>query len=230
MKRLPTALSTNPKSLPARGNSCVRVALDVPLPRLFDYALPEDIEARVGDRVTVPLRRATTNRRGDRGRKSRASSRADRIKPIVRACATTRRAFRSDWLELMRFLSSLLPASARRNRDRCAAAAPALDQAAAEKGARSASKRRPARDSCRCTSSPPSRQDVVERIAASSAASHACSAARRDRQRQDRGLSASHRARAGARRPGAGAGARDQPDAAARSALPRRLSRRRASR
>ena len=53
MKRLPTALSTNPKSLPDRGNSCIRVALDVPLSKLFEYSLPEEIDARIGDRVAV---------------------------------------------------------------------------------------------------------------------------------------------------------------------------------
>ena len=53
MKRLPTALSTNPKSLPDRGNFCIRVALDVPLQKLFEYSLPEGISARVGDRVAV---------------------------------------------------------------------------------------------------------------------------------------------------------------------------------
>ena len=53
MKRLPKALSTNPKSLPDRGNFCIRVALDVPLQKLFEYSLPEGISARVGDRVAV---------------------------------------------------------------------------------------------------------------------------------------------------------------------------------
>src|SRR5204863_141209 len=57
MKRLPTVLSTNSKSLPERGNSCVRVALDVPLPRLFDYAPPPGASVTSGDRVTVPLGR-----------------------------------------------------------------------------------------------------------------------------------------------------------------------------
>ena len=35
----------------------MRVALEVPLPRLFDYALPEGASATTGDRVTVPLGR-----------------------------------------------------------------------------------------------------------------------------------------------------------------------------
>ena len=53
MKRLPTALSTIPKSLPDRENSCVRLAIDVPLQKLFEYSLPDGIDARVGDRVAV---------------------------------------------------------------------------------------------------------------------------------------------------------------------------------
>ena len=35
----------------------MRVALDVPLPRLFDYALPEGASVASGDRVTVQLGR-----------------------------------------------------------------------------------------------------------------------------------------------------------------------------
>ena len=31
----------------------MRVALDVPLPKLFEYSLPDGIDARVGDRVAV---------------------------------------------------------------------------------------------------------------------------------------------------------------------------------
>src|SRR5262245_5608283 len=53
MKRLPTGLSTSSKSLPVREISCVRVALDVPLQKLFEYSLPQEIEARIGDRVAV---------------------------------------------------------------------------------------------------------------------------------------------------------------------------------
>ena len=53
MKRLPTALSTIDKSLPDRENFCIRVALDVPLQKLFEYSLAEGIDARIGDRVAV---------------------------------------------------------------------------------------------------------------------------------------------------------------------------------
>ena len=94
MKRLPTALSTNPKSLPAREISCVRVALDVPLAKLFEYSLPEEIDARVGDRVAV--RFGAQQKIGvvieDRIAPQLA---AERIKPIAARCATTRRGFRT---------------------------------------------------------------------------------------------------------------------------------------
>src|SRR5256886_15043204 len=55
MKALPTGLSTRSKSLPTRGISCIRAALDVPLAKLFDYSVPAGMEARVGDRVVVPF-------------------------------------------------------------------------------------------------------------------------------------------------------------------------------
>src|SRR2546423_9098726 len=104
MKRLPTILSTNPKSLPGRDNSCVRVALDVPLPRLFDYALPAGASAGCGDRVTVPLghRRQT----GVVVEADIASDVAlDRLKAILDVRSDAPR-LPPDWLELMRFLSS----------------------------------------------------------------------------------------------------------------------------
>ena len=56
------------------------------------------------------------------------------------------------------------------------------------------------------------------------------SALRRDRQRQDRGVSARHRRRDRGRRPGFGVGARDRPDAAAGRSLPPPLQRRRGRR
>src|SRR5256885_1338020 len=104
MKRLPTVSSTDPKSLPGRDNSCVRVALDVPLPRLFDYALPAGASAGCGDRVTVPLghRRQT----GVVVEADIASDVAlDRLKAILDVRSDAPR-LPPDWLELMRFLSS----------------------------------------------------------------------------------------------------------------------------
>ncbi|MFN2643560.1 MAG: primosomal protein N' [Burkholderiales bacterium] len=104
MKRLPTVLSTNPKSLPDRGNSCVRVALPVPLPRLFDYALPPGARVGRGDRVTVPL--AGRRHTGVVVDADIASDVAfERLKTIVdvRSDAPP---LSADWLELMRFIAA----------------------------------------------------------------------------------------------------------------------------
>src|SRR6266850_6910605 len=104
MKRLPTVLSTNSKSLPERGISCVRVALDVPLPRLFDYALPEGARVASGDRVTVQL-----GRRNHTGVVIEAESTSalalDRLKAIIDVRSDAPR-LSAEWLELMRFLSA----------------------------------------------------------------------------------------------------------------------------
>src|SRR5882724_3240047 len=104
MKRLPTVLSTNSKSLPERGNSCVRVALDVPLPRLFDYSLPEGASVVSGDRVTVPLGRP--NRTGVVIEAESATALAfERLKAIVDVRTDAPR-LSAQWIELMRFLST----------------------------------------------------------------------------------------------------------------------------
>jgi primosomal protein N' (replication factor Y) len=104
MKRLPTELSTNTKSLPGRGNSCIRVALDVPLPRLFDYALPEGTSAARGDRVTVPLgRRRQTGVVVESDIDSELA--LERLRSIVDVRDDAPR-LPADWLEFMRFLSS----------------------------------------------------------------------------------------------------------------------------
>ena len=103
MKRLPTALSTNPKSLPHRENSCIRVALDIPLPRLFEYALPDGIEARVGDRVAV--RFGAQQRIGvviEEGATPEIPP--ERLKPISAVRDDAPR-LPQDWIALMRFLS-----------------------------------------------------------------------------------------------------------------------------
>jgi len=104
MKRLPTVLSTNPKSLPGRGNSCARVAVDVPLPRLFDYALPVGVNVARGDRVTVPLgRRRQTGVVVETEIESEVA--LDRLKVIAEVRNDAPR-LPPDWLELMRFLAS----------------------------------------------------------------------------------------------------------------------------
>ena len=149
MKRLPTALSTNPKSLPAREISCVRVALDVPLAKLFDYALPEEIAGARRRSRRGAFRRAAKNRRGDRGRTStprarraRASSRSARVRDDAPRLS-------ADWLALMRFLSGYYQRplgetviSALPPRLRSVKPLP-------KKGRCSAQTRRPARASCR---------------------------------------------------------------------------------
>jgi primosomal protein N' (replication factor Y) len=80
------------------------VALNVPLAKLFDYALPRTVQARVGDRVVVPF--------GARQQlgvvvESDASSElpASRMKAIA-ALRDDAPRLPPDWLELMRFLSS----------------------------------------------------------------------------------------------------------------------------
>ena len=80
------------------------MALNVPLAKLFDYALPRTVQARVGDRVVVPF--------GARQQlgvvvESDASSElpASRMKAIA-ALRDDAPRLPPDWLELMRFLSS----------------------------------------------------------------------------------------------------------------------------
>jgi len=104
MKRLPTELSTIPKSLPERGISCALVALDVPLAKLFEYSLPAGMQVAAGDRVTVPF--------GSRQRLGVVISAAapsvlppERLKPISGLREDAPR-LSADWLELMQFLSS----------------------------------------------------------------------------------------------------------------------------
>ena len=81
----------------------LRVALDVPLARLFDYALPEGLAAEAGDRVVVPF--------GSRQRVGvvveRATSSdipAAKLKSVIGVRDDAPR-LSADWLELMRFLA-----------------------------------------------------------------------------------------------------------------------------
>jgi len=76
----------------------------VPLPRLFDYALPEGMALAAGDRVVVPF--------GNRSRigvviEANAASElpAERLKPLI-ALRDDAPRLTKDWLELMRFLAS----------------------------------------------------------------------------------------------------------------------------
>ncbi|HYL89256.1 MAG TPA: primosomal protein N' [Burkholderiales bacterium] len=89
--------------MPERGNSCVRVALDVPLPRLFDYAPPAGASVSSGDRVTVPLgHRHQTGVVIEEGASQLAF---DRLKAVIDVRSDAPR-LSAQWLELMRFLSS----------------------------------------------------------------------------------------------------------------------------
>ncbi len=83
--------------------SVLRVALDVPLATLFDYTVPESIDAEVGDRVMVPF--GTRQRLGvivERVEKSDLP--AHRLKPISAVRGDAPR-LPSDWIEFMRFLA-----------------------------------------------------------------------------------------------------------------------------
>ena len=79
------------------------MALAVPLARLFDYAVPEDLSLQVGDRVVVPF-----GARQQIGVVLEAEAESDlpseRMKPIVAVRDDAPR-LSAEWLELMRFLS-----------------------------------------------------------------------------------------------------------------------------
>jgi len=105
MKRLPTEISTTSKCLPELGISCAKVALDVPVPKLFDYAIPVGMNPRLGDRVTVPF--GTRDRAGVVVELGALNSEVQAQR--VRALAAVRDdapPLSPEWLELMRFLSS----------------------------------------------------------------------------------------------------------------------------
>jgi primosomal protein N' (replication factor Y) len=81
-----------------------RVALDVPLARLFDYRVPEDLEVERGDRVVVPF--------GARSRVGIAVERAarsavapERLKPLTRVLHDAPR-LPPEWLDFVAFLSA----------------------------------------------------------------------------------------------------------------------------
>ena len=82
----------------------MRVALDVPLPRLFDYSAPDDAPIATGDRVTVQLgRRNATGVVIEADIASELA--ADRLKAIVDVRNDAPR-LPAEWIEFMRFLSS----------------------------------------------------------------------------------------------------------------------------
>jgi primosomal protein N' (replication factor Y) len=89
--------------LPDREFLYVRVALDVPLQKVFEYSLPEDVAARIGDRVAV---RFGAQQKVGVVVEERATPLlpAARVKPI-NALRDDAPRLPGDWLELMRFLS-----------------------------------------------------------------------------------------------------------------------------
>ncbi len=91
-----------PKSLPARGFSFVRVALDVPLAKLFDYSAA-DHDLGVGDRVAVQF--GARQRIGVVIERDAASELpAERIKPVL-ALRDDAPRLPAEWLQMTRFLS-----------------------------------------------------------------------------------------------------------------------------
>jgi primosomal protein N' (replication factor Y) len=82
----------------------LRVALDVPVAKLFDYLMDDAAPAEPGDRVVVPF--GARQRIGVVVETGDASSVAvSRLKPLLRVLEGAPR-LSADWLELMRFLSS----------------------------------------------------------------------------------------------------------------------------
>ena len=81
----------------------LRVALDVPLARLFDYALPQGLVAEVGDRVVAPF--GARQRVGVVLERAAASDvPAGKLKAVAAVRDDAPR-LPAEWLELMRFLA-----------------------------------------------------------------------------------------------------------------------------
>ncbi|MCK9386820.1 MAG: primosomal protein N' [Sulfuritalea sp.] len=79
----------------------VRVALDVPLPRLFDYLAPDSAESDIGRRVTVPF--GTGSRTGVIIELAAASEQPNDKLKIVTAILRDMPALPSEWLALCEF-------------------------------------------------------------------------------------------------------------------------------
>ena len=146
------------------------------------------------------------------GRSPRSATRCRRSAPIGARWSSSRRATTS--AASARSRSSVLPPELRRlgaRRGRRPRSGACKARYATAAGRRDAARRGTRAD--RATR--PRRPGAIAAADGSDAPAHDA-AARRDRQRQDRGLPARRRPGARGRAPGPGAGARDQPDAAAR--------------
>jgi primosomal protein N' (replication factor Y) (superfamily II helicase) len=92
-----------PVELENQAMTVLRVALDVPLATLFDYARTPGVDARIGDRVVVPF--GTRSRVGVVVEEGDASSIAEgKLKHVSRVLEDAPR-LPAQWLELMRFLA-----------------------------------------------------------------------------------------------------------------------------
>jgi primosomal protein N' (replication factor Y) (superfamily II helicase) len=87
-----------------RENSCARVALDVPLARLFDYAVPQTLSVQPGDRVVVPF--GARQQLGVVIESDAVSTLPESRMKALAAVRDEAPRLTSEWLELMRFLSS----------------------------------------------------------------------------------------------------------------------------
>ena len=79
----------------------VRVALDVPLPRLFDYLAPDSDESDIGRRVSVPFGKGLKTGLIV-GVAAESDQPADKLKPVA-AVLRDMAAMPSDWLALCEF-------------------------------------------------------------------------------------------------------------------------------
>jgi primosomal protein N' (replication factor Y) (superfamily II helicase) len=84
--------------------SYAKVALDVPLARLFDYAAPSELQVRAGDRVMVPF--GARQRVGVVIEADAASDVAAEKLKSISAVRDDAPRLSADWLELMRFLAA----------------------------------------------------------------------------------------------------------------------------
>jgi primosomal protein N' len=90
----------------------VRVALDLPLPTLFDYLAPDAVESDVGRRVTVPFGKGL--RTGVIVELATASEQPDaKLKQVLPSCATCRPCRPSGWRSANFAHATIRPRSAK---------------------------------------------------------------------------------------------------------------------
>ena len=106
----PDSATASAPALPA-GSAVRQVALPLPMPRLFDYAVGETSGATVGCRVRVPFGRGSWSASSPgsvpAGRRGAGTARGDRV-------ARPRPLFHGELLESLRWLAALHPRQPRR--------------------------------------------------------------------------------------------------------------------